>query len=261
MIALFDTILYNPLLNGLIGLYHILPGHDLGIAIIILTLVTKVLLAYPSYQAIRSQRELQLLQPKLEALKAQYKDKRDELGKKLMEFYKEHKVNPFSSCLPTLIQIPILFVLYQVFINGLAVDSSSGLLIEKTLNHLYGALRAVYESTPIDMTAFGFLNLAGTKNIILALITGGLQFWQSRMLMSQRAPVSTTGAKDENMAASVSKQMTYFFPLFTAYLVYVFPAGLGLYWLTSTAFQIGQQHLLFRRMRASTTNDSAAPKT
>jgi YidC/Oxa1 family membrane protein insertase len=255
--TLFDTILYNPLLNGLIWLYHTIPGHDLGVAIILLTLATKAILAIPSAHAIRSQRELQLLQPKLEALKAQYAGKREELGRKLMEFYKEHKVNPFSSCLPSLIQFPILFILYHVFINGLSIDPGSGLLVTKTLNHLYGPLRSVYSTTPIDLTAFGFLHLAGTKNLILALVTAGLQFWQSRMLVSRRAAVNGNGAKDENMAASVSKQMLYLFPLFTGYLVYVFPAGLGLYWFTSTVFQIVQQYFVFRRM----TSKSAANAT
>jgi len=258
---LFDIAIYNPLLNGLISLYHGIPGHDLGLAIILLTLGIKVILAYPSYQAIRSQRELQLLQPKLEALKKKYKDNKEEMGKKLMEFYREHKVNPFSSCLPSLIQLPILFILYRVFIDALAVDQSTGILVSKTLEHLYEPLRTIYTTTPTDQMAFGFLNLAGTKNIILAVVTGGLQFWQSKMLMSQRAPsVAGDGAKDENMAASVSKQMTYLFPVFTAYLVYVFPVGLGLYWLTSTLFQIGQQYLLFRRMRTSGNNESVAPK-
>jgi YidC/Oxa1 family membrane protein insertase len=261
--ALFDTILYNPLLNSLIWLYHAIPGHDLGVAIILLTLATKFILAIPSAHAIRSQRELQLIQPKLEALKTQYKNNKEELGKKLMEFYREHKVNPFSSCLPSLIQFPILFILYHVFINGLATDPGTGILVSKTLSHLYEPLRSTYSATPIDLHAFGFLNLAGTKNIILAVVTAGLQFWQSKMLMSRQADTKDKGAADENMAASMSKQMMYIFPIFTGYLVYVFPAGLGLYWLTSTLFQIVQQYLVFKRMKInpallSTTN--AAPK-
>lgn len=244
---LFDVSLYNPLFNGLIGLYHIIPGHDLGVAIIILTLVTKGILAYPSYKAIRSQRELQLLQPKLEALKAQYKDNREELGRRLMGFYKEHKVNPFSSCLPTLIQLPILYILYRVFMNGLHTDPTTGILAPQQIEHLYHGLRTIYTTTPIDTVAFGnLLHLNETKNIILAVVTGALQFWQSRMLIAQRAPTNTAGAKDENMAAGVSKQMTYLFPVFTAYFAYIFPAGLALYWLTSTVFQIVQQYVAFR---------------
>ncbi len=261
--TLFDTILYDPLLSALIWLYHAIPGHDLGLAIIVVTIGTKLILAVPSARAIRSQRELQLIQPKLEALKAQYKDNREELGRKLMEFYKEHKVNPFSSCLPSLIQFPILFILYHVFINGLSTDPSSGILVAKTLDHLYSPLRSIYSTTPIDLHAFGFLNLAGTKNLILAVVTAGLQFWQSRMLMSQRAEVAGKGASDENMASAMSKQMLYIFPLFTGYLVYVFPAGLGLYWLTSTVFQIVQQYFVFKKMttvESSPTTNGAAPK-
>lgn len=244
--SIFDTILYNPLFSALIWLYRSVPGHDLGVAIIILTLATKALLAYPSYRAIKSQRELQQIQPKLEALKAKYKDNRQALGQKLMEFYKEHKVNPLSSCLPTLIQLPILIILYRVFISGLTTDAATGLLSADQVSHLYEPLRTIFTTEPLNTVGFGFLQLGATKNIALALITGALQFWQSKMLISQRAPVKTSGARDENLAAGMSRQMTYLFPLFTAYFAYLFPTGLALYWLVSTLFQIGQQYFILR---------------
>ncbi|MFH0853492.1 MAG: YidC/Oxa1 family membrane protein insertase [bacterium] len=255
---IFDVILFNPLFNGLIGLYHIIPGQDLGVAIVLLTLVIKGLLAIPSSKAIMSQRELQQLQPKLEALKKKYKDNKDELGKKLMEFYKEHKVNPLSSCLPTLIQLPIIYILYRVFITGITVDSETSLLVANQLDRLYHGLRTIYETTPLNTVAFGFLHLAETKNIVLALITGALQFWQSRMIMSKKAAIETPGAKDENMAASMSKNMTYFFPIITVWFAYMFPAGLALYWLTSTVFQIGQQYFLFKKSDKKTANVETA---
>jgi len=252
--SIFDTALYNPLFSALIWLYRSLPGHDLGVAIIILTLATKAILAYPSYRAIKSQRELQLIQPKLEALKAKFKDNRQELGQKLMEFYKEHKVNPLSSCLPTLIQLPILIILYRVFISGLTTDAATGLLSADQVKHLYEPLRTIFTTEPLNTVGFGFLQLGATKNIVLALITGGLQFWQSKMLISQRAPIKTAGARDENLAAGMSRQMTYLFPIFTAYFAYLFPAGLALYWMVSTLFQVGQQYFILRAKPKEPTN-------
>lgn len=223
----------------------------MGVAIIVLTIVVRGILAYPSAKSIKAQRELQLIQPKLEALKEQYKDNKEQMGQKLMEFYKEHKVNPFSSCLPTLIQLPIIFVLYRVFINGLALDPETGTLVAHQIDRLYGSLHTIYATTPIHTTAFGFLDLTAPHNILLALVTGALQFWQSRMLVARQAPIKSKGARDENMAASMSKQMMYIFPLITAYFAYLFPAGLALYWLTSTLFQVVQQYILFRRVHPS----------
>lgn len=256
---IFDQILINPFFNGLIGIYHILPGQDMGVAIIVLTLVVRLLLATPSAKSISAQRELQLLQPKLDELKEKYKNNREELGRKLMEFYSAHKVNPFSSCLPTLIQLPIIYALYRVFISGLTVDPETGQLVADQVARLYDGLRDIYASTPLHTTAFGFLDLTATGNIALALITGGLQFWQSRMLVARRAPIDTKGAKDENMAANFSKQMMYLFPIITAYFAYLFPAGLALYWLTSTVFQVVQQYIVFRRVQTPKELNDASP--
>ncbi len=111
--------------NGLIFLYDIL-GKNLGVAIIVFTVIIKFLLAWPSASFIRSQRKIQALQPKLNALKAKHKNDREGLAKATMELYKTSRVNPFSSCLPSLIQIPILFVLYRVFLSSLNPDPTTG---------------------------------------------------------------------------------------------------------------------------------------
>ena len=110
---IFNTILYEPLFNALIFIYNVLPWKDLGVAIIILTFLIKLLLFYPSLKGLRSQKSLQDVQPKLEEIKKQYKDNKEEMGRQIMKFYKENKVNPFSSCLPMLIQLPILWALFR----------------------------------------------------------------------------------------------------------------------------------------------------
>ena len=259
MIELFNTILYEPLFNGLIYLYHVIPGKDIGIAIILLTLAIKIILFFPSLSAIKSQKALQETQPKLEALKKKYKNDKEELGRQLMKFYKENKVSPFSSCLPLLIQLPILLALYQVFLNGLITDPTTGLLVPNQLNHLYGYLKDIYSNTPIHSMFLGFVDMAKSKNIILAVIAGALQFWQGKMMVTMKPAIKTAGSKDEDRAASINRQMIYFMPVITVIFGYQFPAGLTLYWIVSTLFTIVQQYYFFRKRNSNPNPNSTLP--
>lgn len=244
----FTTFLYEPLFNFLIWIYDVLPWKDLGIAIIILTLVIKLLLFYPSLKAMRAQKALQEVQPKIDELKKKYANDKEELGKQIMNFYKENKVNPFSSCLPVLIQLPILWALFTVFMNGLETDQATGLLATEQLQHLYEPLRAVYQSVVINHIFLGFVNLAESKNIVLALLAGAAQFFQAKMLSAKRPAVKSGGSKDEDMAAALNKQMLYVLPVITVIFGYQFPAGVTLYWFSSTLFTWIQQ-LIFLKER------------
>lgn len=247
MHELYITVLYEPIFNALIGLYHILPWKDLGIAIILVTLIIKFVLYFPSLSSIKSQRALQDIQPKLNEIKEKYKNDREKMSAELMKFYKENKVNPLSSCLPILIQFPILIALYRVFIGGLNLDPHTGILVSAQVDHLYGALQEIYRITPISTMFLGFINMSAKKNIALAVFASGLQFFQARMMERRRPKVKTEGAKDEALAANINRQMLYVFPFMTLYFGYMFPAGLTLYWLVSTLFTIIQQYIIFKR--------------
>lgn len=244
---IFNTLLVQPMLNALMFIYKVIPGGDLGVAIIILTIVIRGILYIPSLSSIKSQRQLQEIQPKLDAIKKKYKDNREEMGRQLMKFYKENKVNPFSSCLPLLIQLPILFALFRVFYAGLAVDAETGLLVEDTLNNLYGPLKDYYAVNSVNTTFLGFINLTNIGNWGLAILAGGLQFFQSRMLISKKGPSNMPGAKDENVAAQTSKMMTYFFPIMIVFIGLRLPTGLILYWVAATLFAIVQQYIYFKK--------------
>lgn len=244
----FTVGIFEPLFNALLYIQKILPGHDLGIAIILLTLVIKVALYIPSLSGIRASRQLQTLQPKLKAIQAQFKDNKEKLAQEQMKLYKESKVNPLSSCLPLLIQIPFFIGLYQVFISGLKIDQN-GILGADTLKHVYPFLRGYYETTSINTMFLGFVSLVGKKgiaNIVFALLAGATQFWQTKMLAAPKEP-NIKEAKDESMTSATNKQMTYMLPLFTAYLAYTFPAGLALYWTTQSVLTIAQQYIFLRR--------------
>ncbi len=258
LIWLYNTILYEPIFNGMIYLYHALPGNDMGVAIIILTIIIKLILFWPSLLALKSQKKLQETQPKIEELRRKYKDNKEELGRQLMEFYKTNKVNPFSSCLPIIIQLPVLLALYRAFFQGLQVDATTGLLAANQVQHLYGFLEAIYATTPINTTMFGLINLSASHNIILAVLAGAAAFFQTKTLQAKRAAIRTAGSKDEDVAATVNRQMMYVIPVITVVFGYQFPAGVTLYWLISTLFSLGQQ-LYFFRIRQKLNNTPTKP--
>ncbi len=244
---IYNLILFEPLFNALLFIYKYIP--DLGTAIIILTVIIKLLLYLPSRSSIRSQKLLQQTQPKLKALQEKYKNDREELGKQMMKFYKENKVNPFSSCLPLLIQLPILIALYRAFLAVAQIDPETSILMSDQLQHVYEPLRALYNQKPIDTMFLGIFDLAQNKNYVFAILAGAAQFWQSRMLMARKAP-NVPGAQDERKTANLNKQMMYFMPLITVFFGVQFPAGLTLYWLVSTLFTIGQQWYIFKKDQA-----------
>lgn len=235
--SLFHVVLYQPLYNALIWLYNVLPGADMGVAIIVLTVIVKVLLWPLNHSSLVSQKALQDLQPKLNALKEQYKEDKEGFARATMELYKQEKVNPLSSCLPVLIQLPFIIALYSVLRAGLT-DSS--------FTDLYAFVSAPAQ---INEMFIGILDLTA-KSIPLALLAGGLQFIQTRMLTSRRPPMAQKakeGSKDEEMLASMNKSMMYTMPLMTVFIGSSLPAGLALYWVVNTLVSIMQQVIVFRK--------------
>ncbi|MFH1427439.1 MAG: YidC/Oxa1 family membrane protein insertase [Patescibacteria group bacterium] len=243
---MFQTLFYQPILNLLIFLYNIVPGHDLGIAIILLTIVIKLVLLPLSKQSIKSQKALQELQPQIDEIKKKYANKKEEMGRAIMALYKENKVNPFSSCLPLLIQLPFLFAVFQVFRNGFN---------DETLSLVYSFI-----SRPevINNLSLGFLDLA-KPNIMLALLAGAAQYWQAKMMMTKKPPIKASGAKDESMMAIMNKQMLYFMPALTIFIGLTLPGGLTLYWFITTLLTALQQMYVFKK-RDKDINSDDKPK-
>lgn len=234
---MFQTLFYQPVLNLLIFLYNIVPGHDLGIAIVLLTIIIKIILFPLAQKSIQSQKAMQELQPKLAELKKKFANDKERMSKEMMELYKNNKVNPLSSCLPLLIQMPFLFAVFRVFNNELTGNS---------LDLIYPF---IHNPGQIETVGFHFLNLGATGNIYLAILVGAAQFWQGKMMISKRPEVHTKGSQDEDMTAIMNKQMTYMMPLMIAFFSYSFPAGLALYWLTNTLLTGFQQIIVFRKAK------------
>jgi len=226
---LFNEVIYRPLFNGLIFLYNVLPGHDFGIAIIVLTVIIRIILYPLNQKAIKSQREMQLIQPKVKEVQQKYKNSKEEQGKALMALYKEHKINPASGCLPILVQLPILWGLFSVLRAGLNPEK---------LTQLYSF---VARPEIINNMFLGILDLS-QKSIILAILAGIAQFIQSKML----AP-KTSASQGSDFSSIMNKQMVYFFPVFTVFIAASLPAGLGLYWVATTVFGIVQQYFILKK--------------
>lgn len=233
-INFFNVILYQPLFNALVLLYNYLPGHDFGVAVIVLTFLTRIIFYPLGMKAIKSQKELSELQPKIKEVQEQYKNDKQKQSKALMELYKKEKINPFSGCLPILIQLPILIALYQVFWKGFQPEAMANL----------------YSFVPfpgvIDPTLFGLLNLS-VPSLGLAVAAGVLQFFQTKMLTP---PKKSSGGQKKGAAdfsQLMQKQMLYFFPIFTVIILLRLPSAIALYWLVTSMFSIFQQYLVFNK--------------
>lgn len=250
MIEIYHTILYQPLFNLLVWLYNVVPGHDIGLAIIALTIIIKLLLYPFTLQSIKAQKAMQDLQPKMEELKRKYKNEKEKLSLAMMSLYKEEKVNPLSSCLPILIQFPFLIAVYQVFRSGLSNGS---------FEMLYPF---VAHPGAIDPNFFGFLDLSQPQ-VALAVLAGAAQYWQAKMLMVKKPPQTKAGkpipgAKDESMMASMNKQMVYFMPIMTVVIGMSLPGGLALYWFITTLLTAVLQLYFFRDKKDK--GDSGKPQ-
>ncbi len=208
----------------------------MGLVIIILTAIIRLILYPLNSKTIRSQRAMQTIQPKMDALKQQYKDNQEELAKAMMKLYKDEGVNPFSSCLPLLIQFPFLIALFYAFQSGLH-NQSFDLLYSFVAN-----------SGSLNLISFGFLNL-DKPNIALAVVAGAAQFVQTKLLMAKKAKeaANTTNPPANDMATTMNKQMLYVMPVITVVLGAGFPSGLALYWLANTVFMVLQQLLMMKK--------------
>ncbi len=224
---IWDIVLYGPLLNALAFLVSIVPNGDVGIAVILLTLFVKTVLFPLSQRSIESQIKMNLLAPELKRIKDSGASK-EEQAKQTFELYKHHKTNPFSGCLLVLIQIPIIFALYYVFLEG--INPESGLLYS-----------FIQKPEQINMFFLGILDISQKGLIILAVFAGLSQYFQALLMPKPITPEKTSISFQENLAKSMHTQMKYVFPFVVAFIAYSVSGAVALYWITSNIFAIGQQ--------------------
>ncbi len=230
--GIFDAIFYRPLFNLLVFFYDVVPWNDVGLAIVLVTITIKIILLPFSLKTLKAQKALQDLQPKMQELQVRYKDNKEKLAQATMELYRKEKVNPFSSCLPLLIQLPFLFAVFRVFRDGF--DTSK-------LDMVYSFIDRPDALNPVSM---GFVDLS-EPILALAVLAGIAQFLQTRMLTHNKQP-KTDGSQDESMAAAMNKNMMYVMPVVTVIIGASLPGGLTLYWFLFTLLTVVQQYVQFK---------------
>lgn len=236
MTSVFNTLFYQPLYNALVFLVSILPAADLGFAVILLTLLVKIVLFPLSHKSVSTQAKIRTLDPHIKKIREETKNNQQEQAQKIMGLYKEHGVNPFSGCFLLVAQLPIIFALYWVFFKGIQPDPAllySSVVFPEHINTLF----------------LGLIDMHG-KSIVLAVIAGVTQFFQIKLSMPPTPPESsgTERSFKDDLAKSMSVQMRYVMPVFVAFIAYTISAAVALYWITSNCFSIG--HELFVRRKA-----------
>lgn len=239
---IYNTVIYKPLYNGLIFLMDLLPWIDAGVAIIILTIIVKLILFPLSKKAVVTQLKMKRVEPELNALKEKHKDDRQELARQTMALYKKEGLNPFLGIFLLFIQLPVIFALYKVFLSSGLPSVNTGLL--------YGFVAV---PAAINIQFLGFFDIVG-KSLILALIAGITTYIQIRLSMPI-APKKTTSTPSkasfkEDLARSMNIQMRYIFPVLAFFISWSISGAIALYWITSNLFTIGQELVLRRTVKS-----------
>ncbi len=221
---MYNQFIYQPILQTLLWLYH--TTGNLGLAIILLTLVVRGILIPFTLPQLKSAKKLSALKPELDALKKKHGADKQLFQQKQLEFYKTHNVNPAAGCLPFIAQFIVLIALYQVFMHTLGGNGMG------EVNSLF----LLWDLKVKDTT------------FILPVLAGILQLVTSMALLPaiENEPQKRVGTKEQKedvaeMAQSMQQQMVFMMPVMTVIFSLQFPSGLALYWVITTAFSLVQQ--------------------
>lgn len=247
---IFIPILINPLINLLLGLYNLadlfnLPGQ-LGFAIIFLTLLINGAI-YPFKTAqLRSQKKLTEMRPHLAELKKKHGHDRKRHHEETLKLYQKHGYNAASGCLPLLIQLPVLFGLYAVFLDVLGKPAGQALGHLNSTAYFSGLKTDSLNEQFLGFNLGAIPNQAGLNAPIIAVIvaTALLQFVLTKMSLPATTPKAGKDASFEETLAASQGLMVYIFPLLLASAAYSLPLGLALYWNVTSIFAIIQQYLI-----------------
>ncbi len=237
-----STVVYEPIYNLFVGILTFLPGHPLGWAIIIITLIVRLILLVPQHKMLKNTKKMQEINPQIQKIREKYKGNQSEMGMAMMELYKKEGVNPAGSCLPLLIQMPVLIGLYWVI---------SGITDPSNFYHLYSFFKD-FDPTSINTFFFGIdlRGVGGTLGIIAGIILGATQWVQAYLSFKYNTPAKKPKKEEKKKSDDempqldpemMQKMTLYFFPLMLGVTAYFFPLGVALYWFVGTLFVIAQQ--------------------
>ena len=234
---MWDSLVVTPLTQGLIFLNDVIQGigapYSWGFAIILFTLIVKAVTLPLNLQQARSMKATQELQPKLQELQKKYAKDKEKLSQALMELYREHGVNPLGGCLPMLIQLPILFGLYQALYKLTSTIEGQRFLWIPNLAFPTREV-GIKWAWPLAPEFVGWLTAA--LYLILPVLTVVTQ------IVMQRMTTSRTASQDPQQAAM--QQTMLIMPFMFGFITLQVPSGLTLYWVTSNAFSMIQQYFI-----------------
>lgn len=229
MIAIFNTTVYEPFYNALVYVVSVMPSNDLGFAIITLTVIVKFITLPFTHKSMKANRKMKQIQGDIDKIKEKHKDQKEQ-ATKIMNLYKEHGINPFSGCLFSFIQIPLIIGLYWVFLKGFkdGIDISA----------LYSFVHA---PESINFLFLNYFNL-NERSIFLVLLAGISQFYQLRLSFPPTPKNKNVKEGAESFGdvfkKSFQTQTQYILPIVIVLVSLNFPAGVPLYWITTNAFSI-----------------------
>jgi len=236
---LLTTIFYEPLYNGLVFVMWLLPVSDAGVAVIVFTVIVKFILFPLSRKAVQTQMRMKEYEGELNKIKENNKEDKQKQAQEMMDFYKEKGINPFSSFLLILIQLPIIIALYHIFLNAGLPEINTDLLYS-----------LVYAPEAVTTNLFGLeiLTVSG-KSWVLALLAAVTSFFQIRYSMPpMKKKMSSEPNFKEDLARSMNVQMRYVFPVIVFFIAWSISGAIALYWLTSNLFTIGQEIVVRKEM-------------
>lgn len=243
---IFTGLFYAPIYNLMIFLLDTF-NWVFGWAIVVITIIIRILLLWPQHKMMLSQKKLQKIQPKIKKVQQEHKLNKQMLGVKLMELYKKEKVNPMGSCGFLLIQMPILLVIYHII---LSIKDSSNFF------YTYSFLQGFdLNSITFDFFWLDLLSAWGISGLILALIVAGIQFMQIKLSLSNNSKNNSWVVLEKKKGNEwynqfmpnpemMNKFMLYWMPSMVAIFTYTLFAWVGLYWWISTLFMLIQQFIV-----------------
>lgn len=219
--SLFHAAFYNPIYNGLVTLLALIPGGDVGIAVIILTIIIRLILLPFSLSAARTQRAMKSLEPQLKELKEKHKGDKEKEALETLALYRAKRVNPFASILTVFIQIPVLLALFWVF----RYEPFT------TLDTI-----RLYSFTPlphsVSLQFLGILSVAG-KSIFLAAIAGVTQYLQAHLALAGMPQGADAKSAQGDFQKVMNLQLKYMFPILITVISYTTSGAVALYFITT----------------------------
>ena len=236
MFSFIFDLFYYPLYNAIVFLSAIVPGNDIGVAIILLTVLVKILMLPLSHKTMEAQRKIKEIEPHIKKIKEQFKDNQEEQAVRTMNLYKEHGINPFASIFLLFIQLPIFIALYYIFTNK--IDLASPVIF--SFNVIPEAINTMF---------LGIIDLS-VNNFYLALFVGITQFIQTKLSVPE-IPKSQEKNPSfaEDFAKSMNWQVKYFLPIFIVYVASKLSAAVSVFWITSNIFSIGHELIVKRKAK------------